>query len=521
MKNKLVSVVIVSRDRKKDLIECINSYLKSSYKSLEIIIVDNNSKSPLMGWLPKKFPTVKLIVSIKNLGAAGGRNLGLLNTKGEYILFSDDDAVSDKDMIYFLIEAFKVKKDAGIIQPLVYDKKDKNILQGAGHDINLITGRIKAWGVREKDIGQYAGLREVPMCGCVWMVKREVFGKIGNYDEDYFIPYEDSDFSLRARQAGYKLYCYFKAKSYHQGIKTTFINPLLEWIGITSIERGYRIGRNKIIFMSKHSKFPKNLLFFCVLLPIYITTHSLIILSTLRFNIFVKYWEGVIAGLNYMINKIFYKFKFLLMSLTDPLIWIIDKSSNSILDLGCGQGKPMTMISLVKKFNYTVGIDLYEPYKKEAINLNLYDKYLLQDVKEINYQSKSFDIVLASHIIEHLTKKDAWSLIKKMEKIAKREVIIATPIGKMYQPMFDKNKLQEHKSYFIPEEFQKRGYKIIKYGLRWMLDEHSDGLIYKSKNTYLRKLIYLMNFLFTPIYYIFPEICDYSFIAYKKYENQK
>ncbi len=519
MKSKLVSVVIISKDRKKDLIECIDSYFKSSYKYLEIVIVDNNSSNPLISWVPKKYLTVKLISSTKNLGAAGGRNLGLLNTKGEYILFTDDDAVADKDMVSYLLNAFEMRKDAGIIQPLVYDKDNKNILQGAGHDISLITGRIKAWGVKEEDKGQYDGLREVPMCGCVWMVKREVIEQIGNYDEDYFIPYEDSDFSLRARQSGYKLYCCSLAKTYHQGIKTTFVNPQLEWLGITSVERSYRIARNKIIFMGKHSKFPKNLLFFGLLLPIYIIFHSLIILSALRFDIFIRYWGGVISGINYLLKKTFKKFNFLLMTLVDPLPWIVDNSSKSILDLGCGQGKPMSMIKFLRRIELAIGIDLYEPYKNEAQKLKLYDQYLIKDVRKITFPYKSFDIVLASHVIEHLLKKDAWILIKKMEGIARKEVIIATPIGRIYQPMFDENKLQEHKSFFLPDEFEKRGYKIIKYGLRWILDEHSSGLVYKAKNPYSRKLIYLVNFLLTPIYYFFPEVCDYSFVAYKKYEN--
>jgi len=515
MKSRLVSVVIISKDRKKDLIECINSYLKSTYQPLEIIVVDNDSDYPLIEWLPKKYPTVKLITSNKNLGAAGGRNLGLLNTRGEYILFTDDDAYADQDMIKYIVQIFNKKHGTGIVQPLVYDKDRPALLQGAGHDIDLTTGRIKAWGVKEVDQGQYDGLREVPMCGCVWMVKKEVFEKIGDYDEDYFIPYEDSDFSLRARQAGYKLYCYSKAKSYHQGVKTTFVNPLLEWLGVTGEQRAYRVARNKIIFMSKHSKFPKNLLFFCLLLPIYLISHSLIILVTLRFDIFTRYWEGVVSGLNYVVKKLFNKFKLLLMTLVDPLPWVVDRSSKSILDLGCGQGKVMAMISLLKKFDKTVGIDLYKPYIKQAQKLNLYDKCLIMDVRKVKFVPSSFDIVLASHVLEHVSKQDAWKLVNKMEKIAKREVIIATPIGKIYQPMFDENILQEHKSYFYPKEFEKRGYKIIKYGVRWLLDEHSVGLVHKITNPYLRRILYLINFLITPIYYLIPGICDYSFVAYK------
>lgn len=296
---KLVSVVIVSKDRKKDLIECIDSYVGSSYINLEIIVVDNASLPSLSSWLTKKYPKVKLISSDKNLGAAAGRNLGFTNSSGQYILFTDDDAYADKDMVKFLVAVFEQNPKAGIIQPLVYDKNDKNMLQGAGHDIDLTTGQIRASGVREKDLGQYEGLREVPMCGCVWMVKREVFDRIGNYDEDYFIPYEDSDFSIRARDAGFKLFCYSKAKTYHQGQKSTYVHPRVEWLGITSAERAYRVARNKMIFMRKHFIFPNTLIFFLILLPVYTVIHSLIIASSGKWDILARYWRGFFSGLKF------------------------------------------------------------------------------------------------------------------------------------------------------------------------------------------------------------------------------
>lgn len=302
-KNKLVSVVIVSRDRKKDLVECVDSYLRSSYRPLEIIIVDNASDPPISTWL-KRNSKVILITLSKNVGAAQGRNIGLKEAKGEYILFTDDDAYAAPDMVKNLVQVFLDNKDAGVVQPLVYDKQKKNMLQGAGHEISLITGRIKAWGVKEIDKGQYEGVREVPMCGCVWMVKREVFKKIGLYDEAYFIPYEDSDFSIRARKAGFKLFCYSKAKTWHQGRKLTFVHPRLEWLGITAPERAYRLARNKIIFMRKHSPFPANLIFFLVLLPIYIFFQTAVILTALRTDVLWKYWQGIVSGIKYLL---FYK----------------------------------------------------------------------------------------------------------------------------------------------------------------------------------------------------------------------
>ncbi len=214
------------------------------------------------------------------------------------------------------------------------------------------------------------------------------------------------------------------------------------------------------------------------------------------------------------------KFKLFLMAISDPLSWVVDKSVRSILDLGCGQGKPMAMIKLWHKIDTAVGVELYKPYIKLARKQKLHDKYIIGDVREVNFKPKSYDLVLASHVLEHLPKKDAWKLLSKMEKIAKMQIIVATPIGAIYQPAFDDNKLQQHKSHFLPEEFEKRGYKVIKYGLRFLLDEHSGGLVYKFSNPTVKKIIYIVNFLMTPLYYLFPQICDYSFVAYRSINSE-
>jgi len=307
-KEKLVSVVIVTRNRKKDLIECLDSYIKSSYKNIEIIILDNASITPVSLWLPKKYKGIEIITTVKNIGAAEGRNKGFSKSRGYYIVFSDDDAVADTMMVEKLVSIFENHKNVGIVQPLIYEKNKKKLLQGAGHNIDLTTGRINAWGIREKDIGQYDGLREIPMVGCAWMVRRDVFNKVKGFDKDYFIPYEDSDFSFRVSEAGFKIYCYSDAKTWHRGHKETFIHPWIEWLGITSKERAYRIARNKMIFIRKHSSNHQKIIFFFFLFPFYTFTHSLIIIASSRFDILYQYWLGVLSGIWYSLTYSFKKF---------------------------------------------------------------------------------------------------------------------------------------------------------------------------------------------------------------------
>lgn len=523
-KKKLVSAIIVTKDRKNDLLDCVASLFISSYKPLEVIVIDNASNTPVAKWLKRKFSKVKVIRNKVNIGAAAGRNTGIKNAKGDYLLFLDDDAMVDRHTIGRLVKVFERKKKAGVVQPKVYDKENPKVLQGAGHEINLLTGRIYAWGVREEDKGQYDRLREIPMAGCVWMIKREVIDKIGGYDEDYFIPYEDSDFSQRARKVGFKVFCAGDASAWHRGPKRTYVSKTIEWLGITSPERAFRVARNKLIFMYKNAPFVNFLFFFLILFPLYSIGHSILILSAKRLDIFENYWTGIFAGISYVFSKTYKKaddnllsFKYFLMAWTDPVCWLINKDAQKILDVGAGHGLPMRLIKMRMKPKKVVAVDLFDPYIKEAREKRIFDEYIKKDIRKISFKKDSFDVVIALQVLEHLKKDEALKLLGKLERIAKKQVIIATPIGEMYHPAVDNNPLQLHKSSFVPEEFRKRGYRILKFGRKSILGEH--GIVHKTKNDFLRKIIYTGNILLTPFYYLIQPLSDYHLYAYKNFDN--
>lgn len=214
-------------------------------------------------------------------------------------------------------------------------------------------------------------------------------------------------------------------------------------------------------------------------------------------------------------NRLF-DFTVWLDSLVDPVCKAIDDSAESILDVGCGQGYPMLLIKKVMNPKYTVGVDLFRKYIKEAKSKRIHDKYVISDIRKMDFPQKSFDVVLASHVIEHIPEKDAYKLIKKMERIAKKQVIIATPIGEMYHPPVDDNELQLHLSHFYPKDFEKLGYKVIKYGRKSVLGE--TGFVHNIKFDPLKKLVFLLNIIFTPLYYKYPSLADYIFVAYKNFD---
>lgn len=146
----------------------------------------------------------------------------------------------------------------------------------------------------------------------------------------------------------------------------------------------------------------------------------------------------------------------------------LDKNGGSILDVGCGQGGPMNFIKRHWNF-YAVGVDIFEPWLKQCQELHIYHGLVLADVTRLPFKARSFDIVLAMEVLEHLEGEAGRELLKAIEKIARRQVIISTPVGRYQQGTLGGNPHQAHKSIWHPAELKCLNYKVRGHGLRGLL----------------------------------------------------
>jgi SAM-dependent methyltransferase len=192
--------------------------------------------------------------------------------------------------------------------------------------------------------------------------------------------------------------------------------------------------------------------------------------------------------------------------------WIIRnnlKSVQTILDVGCGDGTQMMSLNFDKEFEVT-GIDLYKPYLEKAKKSGFYTRVLSADVREIKQEKQSFDAVISSQVVEHLEKEEALELMKSMEKIAKKTVIVATTNGFFpFDPLEgrDGNPLQVHKSGWDIMEMRKKGYRVYGQGLGIVYKPN--GLAHKIENSFLRTLLFGFSYLLSPLTYYFPQISAY------------
>jgi len=106
----------------------------------------------------------------------------------------------------------------------------------------------------------------------------------------------------------------------------------------------------------------------------------------------------------------------------------LDRSAETILDLGCGRGKQMRFLNRKKQF-YTVGVDLFDPYLDECRKDSNYKCVVKCDIRHLPYGDNSFDVVMCLDVLEHLGKDDGDRLVCDMVRIARKQVLIQTPVG--------------------------------------------------------------------------------------------
>lgn len=176
----------------------------------------------------------------------------------------------------------------------------------------------------------------------------------------------------------------------------------------------------------------------------------------------------------------------------------------TILDIGCGTGVPMEILNRDNKFLAT-GVDVYNPYLEQCKEKKIYKKLVKKDVRTLNFHDKSFDTVICFHVIEHLTRKEGKTLMKKIEKIAKKRIVIAVPIGHLHQEAYDGNEHQAHKSEWFPEDFKKEGYTVVGQGLKAFYKE--ENIV--NKFGVFSYLIFFVGIIFQPLLFIKPELAVY------------
>jgi GT2 family glycosyltransferase len=198
-----VSIIVLTYNNVKHTKACLYSILKySNYPNLELVIIDNNSKDETPAFLKvfkKKYGNTKFILNKTNKGFAGGCNQGVEAATGDYIIFLNNDTIVTPDWVNGLIKPLK-NKNVGIVGPLT------NFMWNH-QEVEISYRSVESMLKKVADIKSKSGFREADDIAffCV-AARKEVIKEVGSLDEQFGVGmFEDDDYCLRVKKAGYKV----------------------------------------------------------------------------------------------------------------------------------------------------------------------------------------------------------------------------------------------------------------------------------------------------------------------------
>ncbi len=241
-----LSVITINYNSVNHTLEMLAS-LSRSFKgcSYECIVLDNGSVVDESVIIKSNYPEYEIIRSDKNLGFAAGNNLCLERATGSYLFFVNNDTLLLDSSVKDIISHMEREKKIGAVSPKIVFYKPENTLQFAGFTpLSRITLRNRAIGFLEIDRGQYRDPQPTHFLhGAAMIVRRDVITAVGGMPEDYFLYYEEMDWSESIKRAGYELWYLPFMKIIHKESST---------VGAHSPLKKYYITRNRLLFAKRN-----------------------------------------------------------------------------------------------------------------------------------------------------------------------------------------------------------------------------------------------------------------------------
>lgn len=251
MPTKKIYTIVVNHDGREYLRDCLGSLSRTKIAGYrhKIIFIDNASMDKSVIYVRKKFPKIRIKIFHRNKGFTGAVNFGMnyaLKHHARYVLLINNDTKVRPTFLQKLISFVDRKKGIGIVSPLIlYPGKEQKIWFAGGRidpkrfsSGHLLLGEQIPLNLKKPYESEY-------LSGCCLLIKTKLIGEIGFLDDRYFLYYEDMDYCLRARKAGYKCFIVPKAKMIHKQ------NPS----ELDEAHKEYYLTRNHLLILRKLAPF--------------------------------------------------------------------------------------------------------------------------------------------------------------------------------------------------------------------------------------------------------------------------
>jgi hypothetical protein len=248
-----VYAVILNWNRRDDTLACLESVMKLDPAPAHVIVVDNASTDGTPQAVAGRFPAVEIQVTSRNLGFAGGMNVGLraaLAGGAMYVLMLNNDTLVAPDFLGLLMGTAAGDERIGLAAPKIYFADPPHRIWYAGAMRRRWLPGFSFPGYGRPDGPRYDRPRDVDYAtGCGLLARGEVLRRVGLFDEDsYFMYHEDLDLSERVRRAGYRIAYVPQARMWHRESAST---------APTSPQKWYYLARSIVPFFRRYARRPR------------------------------------------------------------------------------------------------------------------------------------------------------------------------------------------------------------------------------------------------------------------------
>ena len=295
MRHPRVSIITINYNQVAHTCALLESLRKVTYPDVEVIVIDNFSAADPTVEITTRFPEAKFIRSVKNLGFAGGNNLGIQAATGKYLLFLNNDTEVDPGFLEPLVNLFERNPKAGAASSKILYHNSGNVIQYAGSTcVNPLTGRNKRVGFMEKDHGQHDRLRETDLAhGAAMMVPKNVIDSVGVMPEFFFLYYEEIDWCESIKKAGFKIYFVPDSKVYHKESMS---------VGKNSTLKTYYMTRNRLLFMRRNTTGLKKIFWIIFFVSFSLPKNAMTFLLQRDADHGKAFWKGLKWNLTHLPN---------------------------------------------------------------------------------------------------------------------------------------------------------------------------------------------------------------------------
>jgi GT2 family glycosyltransferase len=196
----LVSIIVVTFNNAKDIRACLDSLRAQTYRPVEIIVFDNASTDGTVDSIRIAYSEVRLVESEVNIGFAAANNRAAALAEGDFLAFLNPDTRVDPDWLLPLLQVLESDESVGAVTPSI-------VLADAPDKLNACGNEVHLSGITYcRDYGKPASdgppVEVGAISGAAFAIRKDLFLKIGGFEERFFLYFEDTDLSLRLRCTG-------------------------------------------------------------------------------------------------------------------------------------------------------------------------------------------------------------------------------------------------------------------------------------------------------------------------------